>query len=242
MMKLIKTMLGIIFLVDSIFCNPSCHQPASQDETVMSKPQPLTGNGIYVVPNLKSLQEVDHFMVQCEKMLINKIFIQTKTTKGEVYYPSKKFRTAKQVGGFDCYGAICDAARSRHITIHAWFVLFNEGSEYPVPIIKEHPEYLIVNRQGISNMEQPTWSTVDTPYSTYWVCLTAKGYRDYLKGIMQEVIDLYHPDGIHLDYIRYPEEVDGVILIHYGLMMNTDYLSQEERDKNADSERWTRFH
>jgi hypothetical protein len=30
------------------------------------------------------------------------------------------------------------------------------------------------------------------------------------------------------------EDVDGVILFHYGLMMNADYLSKEERDKNID--------
>ncbi len=214
MKELLKMFLPIIFLF-GILIIQSCNKPTSQDksnsqeEAMTSKTQPRKGNGFYIDPNLKSLQEVDEFIAQCKRMRVNKIFVETKNSNGELLYPSNKFPTARHSGEFDCYGAICSAAHRENISVHAWFVIFHEGADNPVPIIKEHPEYLIVNRDGKSNVEQPTWSTVDPKYSTYWVCPTAKGYRDYLKEMMQDVIDRYNVDGIHLDYIRYPEEVDA---------------------------------
>lgn len=35
------------------------------------------------------------------------------------------------------------------------------------------------------------------------------GYRQYLMPLMREVVENYPVDGIHLDYIRYPEAVEG---------------------------------
>jgi len=215
MKELLKKILPVVFLVCILIIIQSCNKPTTQDksdtqeEAVMSKTQPRKGNGFYIDPNLKSQEEVDQFIAQCKRLMVNKIFIETKNSKGELLYPSNKFPTARKTGDFDCYGAICDAARKADIATHAWYVVFHEGAENPVPIIKEHPEYLIVNRDGKSNVEQPTWSSVDPKCSTYWVCPTAKGYRDYLKEMMQDVIDRYNVDGIHLDYIRYPEEVDA---------------------------------
>ncbi len=215
MKKLLKKFLPIAFIFGILIIIQSCDKATTQDkydlrkEAIIRKTRPLKGNGFYIEPNLKSQEEVDKFIAQCKRMVVNKIFIETKDTRGNLLYPSKKFRVAETIGDFDCYGSICDAARKANITTHAWFVIFNEGNENPVSIIEEHPEYLLVNREGKTNNEQPTWITVDPKYSTYWVCPTAKGYRGYLKDMMQEVIDLYNVDGIHLDYIRYPEEVDA---------------------------------
>ncbi|MCK5682019.1 family 10 glycosylhydrolase [bacterium] len=208
-MKLLKISLALVFLSGTACFNLSCNRNAPQDEAAMSIPLPLKGNGIYLTPNLKSAGDVDLFIEQCKTMRINKIFLMTKNSKGEVVYPSKNYRVSAMIDDFDCYGAICKAAHREGINVHAWFVIFHEGVEDPVPIIEQHPEYLLVNREGLSNVEQPTWITVDPKYTTYWVCPTAVGYRDYLKEMMQEVIDLYNVDGIHLDYIRYPEEVDA---------------------------------
>ncbi len=204
-----KTFSIVIILAWMGFFAQSCTKPAENAEEETAGPQVQEGNGFYVVPDMKSAEEVDQFIALCKKLMVNKIFIETKDTRGNLLYPSKKFRVAESVGDFDCYGTICKEAEKANIATHAWFVIFHEGYEDPVPIIKEHPEWLLVHRNGKSSIEQPTWKTVDPKYSSYWVCPTAKGYRDYLKDMMQEVIDLYDVDGIHLDYIRYPEEVDA---------------------------------
>ncbi len=209
MKKQLRISMALVMLAGSAAFNLSCVKHAPPDKVAISKAQPLKGNGIYITPDLNSAGEVDQFIARCKSMRINKIFMLTKNTKGEVNYPSNHYRVSAMVDDFDCYGAICQAAHREGIGVHAWFVIFHEGAKDPVPIIEQHPEYLLVNREGKSNVEQPTWSTVKPEYSTYWVCPTAVGYREYLKKMMQEVIDLYQVDGIHLDYIRYPEEVEA---------------------------------
>ncbi len=210
-MKAAKTILIAAVLGSAVLIFHSCKKTESKKEKAVTTAQAKVpkGNGFYIDPNLKSEEEVEQFIALCKKLSVNKILVETKNTNGRLLYPSKKFPVSEHVGDFDCYGAICKAAHRENIAVHAWFVIFHEGYKDPAPIIKEHPEYLLVHRNGKTSMEQPTWSTVDPKYSSYWVCPTAKGYRDYLKGMMQEVIDLYDVDGIHLDYIRYPEEVDA---------------------------------
>jgi uncharacterized lipoprotein YddW (UPF0748 family) len=208
-MNVLKTLSISILIVGSAVFIQSCKKSAEKVTAEVTDAKMPKGNGFYVVPDMKSNEEVKEFIDLCKKLKVNKIMVETKNTNGRLLYPSKKFPTEKEMGDFDCYGAICKAAKEARIDVHAWFVIFHEGYKDPVPIIKEHPEYLLVHRNGKTSLEQPTWSTVDPKYSSYWVCPTAKGYRDYLKDMMQEVIDLYDVDGIHLDYIRYPEEVDA---------------------------------
>ncbi len=208
-MKLAKSTLLGVTLAIAVLLSLSCQQSQSTTPSARGKAKVAKGNGIYVAPHFQSQQEIGKLIDLCKKLRINKIFVLTKSTDGNVQYPSRKFRVSKRVGNFDAYGALCEAARRENISVHAWFCIFPESAKDPVPIIKQHPEYLIVNRQGKSNVEQPTWSTVDPKYSKYWVCPTAKGYIKYLEEMMQEVIDRYDVDGIHLDYIRYPEEVDA---------------------------------
>ncbi len=208
-MRPVRIFSAVVILAVFAMLTQSCNQPAKNEKPEASVRKMPKGNGFYVVPNMKSQEEVDKFIALCKKLMVNKILIETKSSNGRLFYPSDKFPSNKKAGEFDCYGAICKAAKQADIGVHAWFVVFHEGYKDPVPIIKEHPEYLLVHRNGKTSVEQPTWSTVDPKYSSYWVCPTAKGYRDYLKGMMQEVIDKYDVDGIHLDYIRYPEEVDA---------------------------------
>ena len=205
-MKIVKTFFIAVFTLVGVILIQSCSKPTNETN---NKTKSLKGNGFYVVPNLKSQEEVDEFISYCKKLNVNKIFIETKDTKGKLLYPSKKFPVEENMGDFNSYGAICKAAHKANISVHAWFVIFNEGYKEPVPIIKEHPEYLLVHKSGKTSAEQPPWSTVKPEYATNWVCPTAKGYRNYLKNMMQEVIDLYNVEGIHLDYIRYPEEVNA---------------------------------
>lgn len=118
-------------------------------------------------------------------------------------------RLARPHEGFDPYGAVCEAARGAGIEVHAWFCLYIERVDRPTSAVRRHPEYLLVNRYRRHNTEQPTWSTVSESYSTYWVCPSAEGYRDFLSELMKAVVERYDVAGIHLDYVRYPEEVEG---------------------------------
>ena len=153
--------------------------------------------------SVKSDQDVEKMVADCVGLGVEKLMLLT--DKGET-----EERLAQPRGAdFDPYGALCAAAKKAGIEIHAWFCLYCEHIDRPTNIIRQHPEYLVVNRQRKTNIEQPTWSTLPGSQGIYWVCASAEEYRDYLAGLMTGVIERYGVDGIHLDYVRYPEEVEG---------------------------------
>jgi len=156
---------------------------------------------------LKTQESVKHAVSEWVEIGVNKIYLLTKYEDGVTY----RSRIAKsKVGGeFDVFAEIVGRAKDAGIEVHAWFCCYVESVKNPSDYLRAHPEALLVNRFGKTNLEEPTWSTVDTRYSTYWVCPSHTGYRQYLMSLMREVIENYPVDGIHLDYIRYPEAVEG---------------------------------
>src|SRR5690606_17576 len=79
--------------------------------------------------------------------------------------------------------------------VHAYFSVFPEGdpnaTDLPAgeAILAKHPEWAVVDSNG-----KPT----------VFVCAAHEGYRNYLLKLIDEVIEKYNFDGIHLDFIRYP--------------------------------------
>ncbi len=139
---------------------------------------------------------------------VTRIYLLAKDGDGMVTYRSSIAKSRTRVD-FDAFGDITRKAQNEGIQIHAWFCCYIESSQNPSDYLKNHPEALLVNRFGKTNIEEPTWSKVDARYSRYWVCASDPGYRSYLTSLMKEVGENYEVDGIHLDYIRYPEAVEG---------------------------------
>jgi len=135
------------------------------------------------------------------------LFILTKDTKSRVYFPTEDAHLYFK--DRDYYGELVKLAKDRSVSVHAWFCLFQESLENPSPVVKRNPDVVVVNKYGKSAWEEPVWSYVDPKYSTLWVCPSAKVYRDYLKRLMEEVLTRYEVDGIHYDYVRYPEAIEG---------------------------------
>lgn len=57
-------------------------------------------------------------------------------------------------------------------------------------------------------IQQPTWSDVNSKYSTFWVCPSLQVYLVCLASIVVE-LTRYRLRGIRVDYVRYPEAVEG---------------------------------
>jgi len=69
-------------------------------------------------------------------------------------------------------------------------------------VMEGHPDWYMVNMQGISCIEAP-------PYTEgyRWLCPSREGQKRYLMEIVEEIVSGYDVDGIHLDYIRYPDVI-----------------------------------
>ena len=165
--------------------------------------------GIYLVPDFVKSRESVKRLVDDIKTLerVDFVLLLTKSSNG-MTYPSQYTKNVC-VENPHIYGEMVKALRNLGVETHAWFCLYIESIERPSEIVRNNPDVLLVSKYGKSNLEEPTWSYVKPEYSIYWVCPSAELYREYLKKLMVEVIEKYDVDGIHLDYVRYPEALEG---------------------------------
>ncbi len=99
----------------------------------------------------------------------------------------------------DLLARILPLAKKAGLDVHAWiWTLMNDHSQ----VIKEHPDWYVVNRLGKSCIDDP-------PYVKYyrWLCPSKPQVGEFLEQVIKD-LEAY-PDlaGIHLDYIRFPDVI-----------------------------------
>ena len=79
------------------------------------------------------------------------------------------------------------------VRVHAWIISLMH------PEAVTHGHY-VVNKEGVSCLQKAPY----VPYYT-WLCPHDPGTRDFLVGVARQLSEELDFDGIHLDYIRYPD-------------------------------------
>jgi uncharacterized lipoprotein YddW (UPF0748 family) len=129
---------------------------------------------------------------------VNTILLQTRI-RATTLYPSRLepwdgCLTGKggRSPGYDPLQFAIDECHKRGMELHAWVVSIPVGkwNEIGCKQLRErHPRMVMkVGDEGYMNPESSETAT-------------------YLAGICREIVDNYDVDGIHLDYIRYPENM-----------------------------------
>ncbi|MBI5689710.1 MAG: family 10 glycosylhydrolase [Verrucomicrobia bacterium] len=112
---------------------------------------------------------------------------------GVAYYPSEVLPIAREVAERGDQIAACLAAARRHgIEVHVWKVNFNAGHRAP-------PEFL--ERMRREGRLQVSSRGQEEP----WLCPSHPENQALEVAAMVEVARKYPVDGIHFDYIRYPD-------------------------------------
>ncbi len=147
------------------------------------------------------------FVQHVKKAHINVIVMDVKNTRGRLFFHSdlNPEMIAENYRDFDPLAAMVRESHAAGIKLHAWLCDFTEGPDNPV--LKKHPEWLMVNAEG-----KPTTSEFlsgGRPYYITWVSPAQRpGYTDqYLLPLIEEIVRKYDVDGIHHDYVRYPGDV-----------------------------------
>lgn len=98
-------------------------------------------------------------------------------------YSKKHFQLAKELG----------------IEAHRWMWTMNRGEK---ELLEQHPEYYAVSRSGKSCATNP-------PYVGYYrfLCPSHPDVPKYLEEKAREQLEKEDVDGLHLDYIRYPDVI-----------------------------------
>ena len=93
------------------------------------------------------------------------------------------FGPGRENDGF--FNGMIDEAHRAGIRVHAWFPIC-----YDPQRLKKHPEWGMVDANGLRSDE--------------WVCPTNAAWRKEFLAMFKNLLDNYGVDGIHFDYIRFP--------------------------------------
>ena len=103
------------------------------------------------------------------------------------------------VGGGDTR-VLSDAAHAEGLEFHRWLWTLNRSGD--TELKASHPDWFMVSREGKSCLEHP-------PYVPYykWLCPTREGARAHVRRDIEKVAADPAVDGIHLDYVRFPDVI-----------------------------------
>jgi uncharacterized lipoprotein YddW (UPF0748 family) len=117
-------------------------------------------------------------------------------------------------GSADFYRRAAAAAAAEGLELHAWIFTMMRGDQ-----VKPHPDWYAVNRRGVSTAEKP-------PYVDYYrfMCPSRTDVRQHLRAFVRELASVDGLDGVHFDYIRYPDVILPVALWpKYNLVQDREY-------------------
>jgi hypothetical protein len=107
-------------------------------------------------------------------------------------------------------------AHKHGIKVEKWFVaMLNNDAN----LIKLHPDWFVVNRESKSCITDP-------PYAGYYrfFCPSNPDVRQFLKTKLDEFLKIPGLDGIHLDYIRYPDVIlPQALWSQYKIVQDKEY-------------------
>ena len=87
-----------------------------------------------------------------------------------------------------------------NLEVHAWFWTLNVNNDKFVQA--NYPEWFSKNKLGESSLTNP-------PYVDYykWLCPSKQEVKEYINLKVKSILNEFDVDGIHLDYIRYPDVI-----------------------------------
>lgn len=132
----------------------------------------------------------------------------------------RRFEQFKEAGIdallFSGYNAeVLARAKEHGLETHAWIWTLCRGDKQ---LLEKHADWYDVSRLGVSAATKP-------PYVDYYhfLCPSHEEVRDYLVKVVSDLGDTANLDGIHLDYIRYPDVILPVALWKkYNLVQNEE--------------------
>ena len=138
-----------------------------------------------------------------QAMHVNTILLQTRV-RGDVIYPSAiepfSYLFAGKTGkspGYDPLAYAIEECHKRGMQLHAWIVT--------LPLGKDSHVY----RQGKQALSRRR-ADLCTHYGGQWYMEPGNPQTaDYIVQLVKEVVSNYDIDGLHLDYIRYPDRTAG---------------------------------
>ena len=190
--------------------------------------------GVWLRPTEKTEADIEKTLDKVKKAGIETIFLET-YYQGKTIFPSEslaKYGVQPQrpeFAGFDPLQIWVDEAHKRNLKIYIWFETFYAGNENPMNnpqnVINVYPKWANVTKMKYNS---PTPVASLSEHNGYFLDPANPEVQTYLLTLLEEIIKKYKPDGINLDYIRYPQSISakftGYDLSNWGY---TEYARNE---------------
>ena len=172
----------------------------------------------------KQKDELCNILDKLKEAHFNTILFQTRL-RGDVIYPSYLEGYAECLTGcvgrnpgYDPLQFAIEECHKRGLALHAWVVTLPIGSKRQVRLLGKHS--VVVKHPQICKLFKNNWYLDPGEPET----------GNYLSNIIREIVARYDVDGIHFDYLRYPE---------HGLRF-PDYRSYRKYGKQQPLNQWRR--
>ena len=178
--------------------------------------------GIWIRPTENSQEQIIATLNKLKDNGFNNVFLET-YYHGKTIFPSK---TMNKYGftiqnelfeGFDPLKIWVEEGHKRDIKVHTWFQSFYVGNKNPninpTSILAQHPEWGNKTKK-CADCEGATMSVSE--HNGYFLDPANPNVQNFLLELLEEIITEYKPDGINLDYIRYPNSNSRVDMQAWG--------------------------
>lgn len=166
--------------------------------------------GVWIRPTEKTENDIVATINRLQQAGIDNIFLET-YFHGKTIFPSKTMQAYgftkqnEQFYGINPLEIWIKEAHKRGMKVHVWFETFYVGNQnpkdYPNSILAKNPSW---GNKTLKDIDSTELSKSVSEHNGYFLDPSNPYVQDFLVKLAQEIITNYKPDGINIDYIRYP--------------------------------------
>jgi uncharacterized lipoprotein YddW (UPF0748 family) len=188
---------------------------------------------------LEHPERVPHLLEDARLLAASDLFVQV-YRGGRAWFDSRHadatpFREARAAAGYDPLAELVRRAHAAGLRVHAWVNVLSLARNRDAPLLRElGRESVLVDRHGRSLLDYPDLE-IPAPHGLYYRMGTpglyldpaASGLAALLAETFEELLVRYPElDGLHLDYIRYPDVLPFVPGSRFGVGLDFGYGEQ----------------
>ncbi|MCM1338308.1 MAG: family 10 glycosylhydrolase [Muribaculaceae bacterium] len=192
--------------------------------------------GMWIRPTETTEEQIISTLDKIKANGFNSIFLET-YFHGKTIFPSQTMNRYgftiqnEQFEGFDPLKTWIKEAHKRDIKVHIWFQSFYVGNKPPEycqsSILSVRPDW---GNKIKKYADSPTATKSTSEHNGYFIDPANPEVQGFLMELLTEIVDTYHPDGINLDYIRYPNTTSANEQNSWGF---TEYARNEFKEQSG---------
>jgi uncharacterized lipoprotein YddW (UPF0748 family) len=186
-------------------------------------------------------------IAQAQAVGINTLFVQVRG-RGDAYYSSDLVPPGEGIeAGFDPLRACIELGHEASIEVHAWVNVYltwypdrKAGGDH---ILSKHPEWFMVSDDDV-DLGQPEMGVdlVKRGVEGRYLSPSNPRVTEHLLKVIGELIGRYSVDGVHLDYVRYPNEhYDFSPMAKAAFWTETELNAPDEAVSDQKRDDWNRW-